>query len=54
MPVYDFECKTCNKLVEQTENIPMPCSTCGIVMTRIWTAPSIQFKGTGWGGSYGG
>ena len=30
------------------EDITNPaCNYCGIQMTRVWSAPSIQFKGTG-------
>jgi predicted nucleic acid-binding Zn ribbon protein len=25
------------------------CSNCEIAMERVWAAPAVHFKGTGWG-----
>lgn len=47
MPLYDFKCNTCKEVIELRENIPPACKTCGEVMARVYSAPAIQFKGTG-------
>lgn len=47
MPYYDFECKTCTKVVEITEPTPPVCTGCGGVMVRIYSATPIHFKGSG-------
>lgn len=51
MPLYDFKCNKCDKVVEvkkafedtNQEN----CSLCGSEMTRQMTIPAVQFKGSG-------
>jgi len=47
MPAYDFKCPACTTIVEVNENIPPSCPTCAEVMVRIWSAPAIKFKGSG-------
>lgn len=47
MPYYDFECKTCVKIVETTDPSQPVCTGCGSVMVRIYSAPPIHFKGSG-------
>ena len=47
MPLYDFKCETCNDVIEINEPIPPACETCGMTMMRIWSAPAVQFKGSG-------
>lgn len=47
MPAYDFKCNYCNEVIEINEPIAPSCGTCGNTMARIWSAPAVQFKGTG-------
>ena len=37
-----------NRKVDDAE-IEHKCSNCEIAMERIWAAPAVHFKGTGWG-----
>jgi putative FmdB family regulatory protein len=52
MPVYEYACIECDKNIEITrafndeEKIP-PCSVCGYSMVRVYNAPGVQFKGSG-------
>jgi putative FmdB family regulatory protein len=54
MPKYDFKCNECGSVVEHTlaygENYGVVCNQCGGTMQKIFSAPSIHFKGGGWGG----
>ena len=52
MAVYEYACIECDTSVEITRSISEPesvpsCSICGYHMTRVWNAPGIQFKGSG-------
>ena len=47
MPLYDFKCEYCLEVTEINEPVPPACSTCGNAMKRIWSAPAVQFKGSG-------
>lgn len=47
MPLYDFKCECCLEVTEINEPVPPACSTCGNAMKRIWSAPAVQFKGSG-------
>ena len=54
MPLYDYKCATCDIKVELIRAInatdkPL-CDLCGSVMLQVYSAPAIQFKGTGWAG----
>jgi putative FmdB family regulatory protein len=52
MPTYDYACIECDESQEVTrgfndpESVP-PCPSCGYRMTRVYNAPGIQFKGSG-------
>jgi putative FmdB family regulatory protein len=52
MPTYEYSCVTCDKSEEITrgfndpEVVP-PCPSCGYNMARSYSAPGIQFKGSG-------
>lgn len=54
MPKYDFKCNQCNNAVEMHmahDAIHRPaCNNCGEDMVKVFTPPSVQFKGGGWGG----
>ena len=55
-PKYDFKCPNCQIQIEQTRtyeedtSAPM-CGDCLVSMEKVYYAPAIQFKGTGWGSS---
>ncbi len=52
MPLYEYRCLKCKRHTEKIENLNGPhlkkCPHCGGKMESVITAPSIQFKGTGW------
>lgn len=51
MTTYLYHCETCNRQVEvrarMTETHSNTHEECGTKMRRVWTAPGIQFKGSG-------
>ena len=51
MPVYDYKCHICRKVIERKKSFyddsAEICNKCGIEMTRQFSAPSVQFKGSG-------
>lgn len=54
MPKYDFACIYCDTSVElqiSVDSAARPeCSVCGNPMAKVYTPPTIHFKGGGWGG----
>ena len=52
MPLYEYKCVKCSKRTEKIENVNGPhlkkCPHCGGKVESLISAPSIQFKGTGW------
>ena len=54
MPIYDYVCSSCHRLTEVVHGIeaegPRFCPECGAegTMTKVVSAPSVHFKGTGW------
>ena len=54
MATYYFECPECKATasvsnpISETINVPK-CLSCNVDMERQFTAPSVTFKGTGWG-----
>jgi putative FmdB family regulatory protein len=56
MPTYHFTCKECDStishLVPLDEDIVAPkCLSCKEIMERVYSIPSIVFRGGGWGSS---
>jgi len=54
MATYNYKCEICNATVSVSnpisEEIKTPkCLACKEDMTRVFNAPSLSFKGTGWG-----
>lgn len=52
MPTYEYACINCDKTVEITRSIHEPsdtqqCPDCGYNLVRVFSAPGIQFKGSG-------
>ena len=55
-PRYEFRCPNCQVVIEQTraldEDRPMPiCGDCLVSFERVYSSPSVHFKGEGWGSS---
>lgn len=52
MPLYEYKCVKCGRKTEKIENVSGPhlkkCPHCGGKVESVITAPSIQFKGSGW------
>ena len=52
MPIYEYECKHCEKTHEVTQKISEPplkeCPDCGKEIQKIISASSFALKGTGW------
>jgi putative FmdB family regulatory protein len=54
VPIYDYVCSKCHRLTEVVHGIaadgPTFCPECGAMgtMTKVITAPSVHFKGSGW------
>lgn len=50
MPIYTYEC-VCGQVLDVThgmfEEVEMDCDSCETTMTRVFSAPTIQFKGSG-------
>ena len=52
--IYEYKCTKCNATISVERSIheeastPM-CFDCHESMDRVWSAPTISFKGTGWG-----
>ena len=52
MPLYEYECTSCQKHVEKIQKFSDPeitvCPHCGGTLERVVSAPAIAFKGGGW------
>jgi putative FmdB family regulatory protein len=52
VPLYEYKCLKCGRLTEKIEGVSGPhlkkCPHCGGKVEAVITAPSIQFKGSGW------
>lgn len=55
MPLYEYGCEKCGKVVEKLQSspdapAPSQCPTCGATgsMTRLISNTSFQLKGSGW------
>ena len=52
MPLYEYRCEKCGSRIEKIQKFSDPplatCEKCGGDLTRLLSAPAIQFKGTGW------
>lgn len=57
MPTYRYKCKNDHfyeevRLLSEEEQ-KFDCPECNEPLNRVFTAPPIQFKGTGWAGGSG-
>jgi putative FmdB family regulatory protein len=52
VPLYEYKCLKCGRHTEKIEGVSGPhlkkCPHCGGKVESVITAPSIQFKGSGW------
>jgi putative FmdB family regulatory protein len=53
MPLYEYQCESCNNRFERIQKFSDPpidtCPACGKGPVRkLLSSPAIQFKGTGW------
>ncbi len=51
MPLYEYSCPECGRfeLIRKFSDAPVAvCPTCGKAVQKLFSAPAIQFKGTGW------
>ena len=52
MPLYEYKCERCGKIFEVMQKFSdAPLEThegCGGQVTRLISAPALQFKGSGW------
>jgi len=52
MPIYEYQCESCGRRSESLQKISDPplttCEECSGSLTKLISAPSFQFKGSGW------
>jgi putative FmdB family regulatory protein len=52
MPLYEYECKKCHHRFEKIQTFSArhvkKCPKCGGPIEQVITAPTVQFKGSGW------
>jgi putative FmdB family regulatory protein len=52
VPLYEYRCEKCGSRIEKIQKFSDPplstCEKCGGELTRLLSAPAIQFKGSGW------
>jgi putative FmdB family regulatory protein len=52
LPLYEYRCKKCGRVVEKIQKFSDPpltkCEHCGGKLEQLLSAPAIQFKGAGW------
>ncbi len=52
MPTYEYKCNKCEHMFEtmrsyQERETEIKCPKCGMESTRVYSAPAVRFKGTG-------
>jgi len=52
MPIYEYRCESCGHYSEEMQKLSDPplteCPECGGPYKKLISAPSFQFKGSGW------
>jgi putative FmdB family regulatory protein len=52
MPIYEYECQKCHSRTEVFQKVSdkpaKKCPKCGGKLEKMFSAPAIQFKGSGW------
>jgi putative FmdB family regulatory protein len=53
MPTYDYKCRVCDNVIIVQHSIndspTVVCGECQSKRVKVFSAPGIEFKGTGWG-----
>jgi putative FmdB family regulatory protein len=52
MPTYEYKCNQCEHMFEtirsyRERETEIDCPKCGLASTRVYSAPAVVFKGTG-------
>jgi putative FmdB family regulatory protein len=51
MPLYEYQCQKCKQRIEVIQRLNDPpqtiCPNCGGELKKLFSAPAIQFKGSG-------
>ena len=54
MPTFDYRCTACGRVFEVLHGVhangPERCEVCGGALSKLISAPTIHFKGSGWAG----
>lgn len=52
MPIYEYECNKCGKVIEKWQKFSDPylttCTSCGGDLKKLISNSSFQLKGSGW------
>lgn len=52
MPIYEYECKSCNRVIEHMQKMSDPnletCPECGGEVQKVISHSSFHLKGSGW------
>lgn len=52
MPTYEYRCSTCDTVVEivhaMLDESTRQCERCDSELTKLFSIPKIQYKGSGW------
>ncbi len=52
MPIYEYRCTACGRTIEMLQSVDDPpateCNHCPGRLEKLFSAPSFQFKGSGW------
>ncbi len=48
MPIYEYKCSTCDRVIEKMQKTDDPAPKCHGTMIRIMSKGSFILKGTGW------
>ncbi|HEX5759450.1 MAG TPA: FmdB family zinc ribbon protein [Thermoanaerobaculia bacterium] len=52
MPIYEYQCLQCGRRSERLQRLDEPlltsCPHCGGEVKKLFSAPAVQFKGSGW------
>lgn len=51
MPVYEYQCESCKRIIEKIQKFSDPpltrCEGCGGPLKKVLSAPALVFKGSG-------
>jgi len=51
VPVYEYQCQSCKRIIEKIQKFSDPpltkCEKCGGLLKKILSAPALVFKGSG-------